>query len=404
MKARLNVLAIGGGHHFAHFLPVACELQRRGGLDVRIFVPDRREEPAIADLAEALDLPVPPIVPMALPGPVERLLPARLDKLGRLLGWSRALRRGAAILTAERTSTLLKRLPGACPPVVHIPHGAGDGAAGFEQRFRLFDRVIVAGPKDRARLVSEGLVDSPNCAVSGPVKVAAMLKVQAGRPRLFRNDRPTILYNPHFRDRLSSAAAFTRRLVSAIEKDGRFNLVVAPHVRMARNWTSEQRRAWEQFAIPELIVVDLGSSRSVDMTYTLGADLYIGDVSSQVYEFLVRPRPCLFVDAHGARWRDNPDYAMWQLGEVIRPDCDITAAIDRAFAAHAGFRPLQEDRLRQALHGIAWDREGQPGFPGGDPVAAAADLIEAFVHARSSRCEHSPSRGGPLPAGNLSSV
>lgn len=404
MKPRLNALAIGGSHHHAHFLPVACELHRRGRLDVSIFVPDRAEAPAIAGLATALGLPQPPIIAMDLPVAVERVLPARLDKLARLVGWSRKLRDGDAILTAERTSTLLKRLPGACPRFIHIPHGAGDGAAGFEARFRLFDKVIVAGPKDRDRLVGEGLANGRTCTVAGPVKVAAMLRVQAGRPRLFDNDRPIIVYNPHFKVRLSSAAAFTRRLVAAIARDGRFNLVIAPHVRMARGWTAEQRRAWERLAVPGRIAVDLGSSRSIDMTYTLGADLYIGDVSSQVYEFLVQPRPCLFVDAHGVDWRNSADYAMWQLGEVVPPDCDILAAIDRAFARHAEFRPLQQARLRQALHGLDWDEAGRPGFPGGDPVSIAADLVEAFACDHGSRTGNRAQPGWPLQQGRISSI
>lgn len=29
------------------------------------------------------------------------------------------------------------------------------------------------------------------------------------------------------------------------------------------------------------------------MTYTPAADIYLGDVSSQSYEFLLDPRPCL---------------------------------------------------------------------------------------------------------------
>jgi hypothetical protein len=44
-------------------------------------------------------------------------------------------------------------------------------------------------------------------------------------------------------------------------------------------------------------------------------------VSSQVYEYLLlKPRPCLFVNAHGVTWRDDPDYAFWHLGEVVRPE------------------------------------------------------------------------------------
>ena len=64
------------------------------------------------------------------------------------------------------------------------------------------------------------------------------------------------------------------------------------------------------------MIVDLGSERSLDMTYALVADIYAGDVSSQVYEFLATPKPCVFLNAHGLRWKDNPDFPNWDLGDV----------------------------------------------------------------------------------------
>ena len=42
---------------------------------------------------------------------------------------------------------------------------------------------------------------------------------------------------------------------------------------------------------------------NVGTVYVRAASLYIGDASSQVYEFLERPRPCIFVNCHGVEWR-----------------------------------------------------------------------------------------------------
>src|SRR5690606_21808374 len=123
----------------------------------------------------------------------------------------------------ERTSTLLKRLPGHCPPMIHIPHGAGDRAIGFEKRFSLFDKVLVAGPKDRDRLITQGVVPAERCAVAGPVKVAAMLRMNAARKPLFDNGLPVLLYNPHFDRKLSSFDSFARRLVTAVTSENSYN-------------------------------------------------------------------------------------------------------------------------------------------------------------------------------------
>ena len=79
-----------------------------------------------------------------------------------------------------------------------------------------------------------------------------------------------------------------------------------------------ERRRWERLAVPGRVIIDLGSERSLDMTYSRAADIYAGDVSSQVYEFLDRPKPCVFLNAHGIEWRDNPNFPNWDLGDDRR--------------------------------------------------------------------------------------
>ncbi len=48
------------------------------------------------------------------------------------------------------------------------------------------------------------------------------------------------------------------------------------------------------------------------MSYTTAADIYLGDVSSQVYEFLYEPRPCLFLNSHEFAWKSDPNFAHWK--------------------------------------------------------------------------------------------
>lgn len=383
---RINVLAIGGSHQFGHILPVALELERRHPGQVSLFVSSDAEAAAAMDFArgQAQGQALPETVVLGLPG-IAAILPSALHKGLRLALRADRLRDAAVILCAERTSTILKRLPGHCPPILHIPHGAGDRAVGFEKRFRLFDHVMLAGRKDRDRLVESGVVTTEACTVTGPVKLSTVLAGALQRPPLFDNGRPTILYNPHFSKQYGSIEVFGRRLVEAVVADGRYNLVVAPHVRLARRWSAAQRRQWEALAVPGRVVIDLGSPRCNDMTYTLGADLYIGDVSSQVYEFLAYPRPCLFVDARGVEWQDSEDYAMWHFGEVIAPEVDIAAAIERAFATHPAYVNWQRERMAYTIEGISWRPDGTPVFRGRSPVDEAADRVECFAGLRSER-------------------
>src|SRR5690606_8698104 len=76
--------------------------------------------------------------------------------------------------------------------------------------------------------------------------------------------------------------------------------------------------------------VDTGSAALFDRTYAELADIYLGDASSQVYEFLRRPRPCLFLDPIGRPWRGDPDFGHWQAGPVVHSIPEMADALSAA--------------------------------------------------------------------------
>lgn len=365
---RVAVLFIGGMHQALHIAPVAVALAERSGVQVSAYVADADDAAALALLLQRLGAAPLRIIVMAVPGWLSNM-PGfrRISKVARLLLWSRKIRENDAILTAERSSTLIKRLPGRTPPMIHIPHGAGDRAKGFEPRLALFDHIIVAGPKDQRRMIGQGLVSEDCCTVSGAIKVAACRRMQRESAPLFNNDRPVILYNPHFDHSLGSWQGCADALIKAVVADGRCNLIVAPHIRMFEMASEAERALWNERAIAERVMIDLGSERLSDMSYTSAADIYIGDVSSQVYEFLTTPKPCLFIDAHGAAWRDNPDYAMWQFGEVCTDIDQVMDALAHAGARHGDYIEVQRRMVADAL-GDSGDRAAE---------VAAQQLVEA---------------------------
>jgi hypothetical protein len=349
----IGFLLIGGAHQLLHIVPVAAALSREAGPPVGLFAASASLASSACEQmgrlgagafeAYALDLPR---VVAALA--VDTRTGSNLKAL-RLLRHARRLRRCQALVTAERTSTLLQRLPGHCPPMIHLRHGAGDRAVGFESRIAMFDQVIVAGEKDRQRVIASRLLPPERVHACGYIKLAALRQLGASRRPLFDNDRPTVLYNPHFRRELSSWHVHGAEVIRRIRECGRFNLVVAPHIRLFADASAAARQAWERLAAPGEVIVDLGSQRSLDMTYTLAADIYVGDVSSQVYEFTSQPRPCVFLDSHGAAWQDNPDYLMWKMGEVIASPQLLLAALARAGELHHQHRPLQQQMTQNAL-------------------------------------------------------
>lgn len=340
----IGFVLIGGEHQLLHIVPVAAELSRRHGVEVALFAATRRLADAAEDLMRRLDSGPYALSLLKLPGIAERLARNSVTggnlKLPRLLAHARTLRHCCVLVTAERTSTVLKRLPGYCPPMIHLRHGVGDRAVGFERRIALFDDLIVAGEKDRRRTVEAGLLPPERCHAAGYVKLSAVRQLHLSAPPLFDNDRPIVLYNPHFHPRLSSWR-HARNVIEAVRDSGLFNLIVAPHVRLFEASDRRQRAAWEGLGVPDHVLVDLGSPRSMDMTYTLAADLYLGDVSSQVYEFAAEPRPCVFLDSHAAAWHGNPDYLMWEMGEVVERPEEVLPALLRAGGLHAKYRERQ---------------------------------------------------------------
>jgi hypothetical protein len=65
----------------------------------------------------------------------------------------------------------------------------------------------------------------------------------------------------------------------------------------------------------------------MDMSYTDAADIYLGDVSSQVYEFIERPRPCIFLNPRRIDWSRDPAYAHWRLGQVVTNVAELGHAL-----------------------------------------------------------------------------
>ncbi len=364
-------------HQVPHTIPVASALAMRG-VEVEILTTSEEQRAT----ACALLRPGAPVRFTALDtGRVSRMA----DRLLRHVAPFRrvailrenlpAFARLDALVVPETTSTLLKTRFGLrALRLVYLPHGAGDGAAGFGAATRRFDLVLLSGRKVRDRMRAAGLIRDGAHAIVGYPKFDA-----TGGPaeRFFANGRPTVLYNPHFNPRISSWYTMGRRVLRWFAGQDRFNLIFAPHVMLFRRvvHTSLIHRsaAWRP-GIPRAacdradILIDTGSRRSVDMSYVRAADLYLGDVSSQIYEWIQRPRPAIFLNPDGIVWQEDADYRHMALGEVIDRVEDLPAALDRAVAD-----PSRYDHVQQEA---SMDTFSTTDRPAGE---RAADAILAFL-------------------------
>lgn len=344
-------------HQVAHSLPIALALAS-GGFDDEIVVATTNTAMAqevrriggslIGTAIEHVELS-PSALSRRMDAVLGHVVPAAKILVYRdNLAFFRTL---DVLVVAEKTSLLLKTRYGLDRlKIIHTRHGAGDRAIGFNASSAKFDHVLCSGPLIRDRLVRDAGVDPADISVVGYPKFDL---VRGREPCRFLPTAGTVaLYNPHPSPHLSSWYTHGHDVLDVIKDKPDYGVVFAPHVMLFQRpfvVTVDRLRLDRAGTIPRRFLhgaatkIDLGSRASTDMTYTLSADIYVGDVSSQVYEFLLRPRPCVFLNSHAMSWEGDPNFAHWQAGEVIeRPDM-LGEALDRAHEKHARhYRAVQE--------------------------------------------------------------
>jgi len=334
MTTRIAFLAITEAHQFLHWLPVALRLAREPRIEVTVL----GSTGAGLDFIRSYDpdglLKLHKLKTLGSRQTGLFDIPARL---GTLLLNLPTVRRFPIIVTTETTSGKLKRIPGFRPRLIHLKHGAGDREGSYNPKHALADLTLVNGPKDKERLIARGLATDQDCVVVGYAKFELVREPE----RIFADAKPIALYNPHFDPSLSSWLGHGQEIVREMEAIQGWNFVVAPHVKLTEGPDVRSFAA--------NVIIDRGSVRSIDMSYTEAATVYIGDVSSQVYEFLRRPRPCIFLNLDRIDWRSKENYMHWDLGQVIETVEELGPALARADELQPQFEPLQRELVGRSL-------------------------------------------------------
>jgi hypothetical protein len=344
-RPRVCFLYIAQTHQILHSLPIAIALAREWpDIDVHIATTTQEHLDYVRGLLEILNVPQIP----------SRLLPPswlrdlRLKdattppKALMLAANARRLGRYDAIVTPERTTALLRKLGVKDSKLVYTQHGAGDRGGPFEPRLKQFDLVMAAGPKQRDRMIDEGWVTQETCAMVGYPKFDIIDALPGSPLPVFPEAKPVVLYNPHFHPTLSSWPRWGRQILERFAGDKRYNLIFAPHIRLFEGADPRTVEALAPFIDHPHIHLDLGGPAAIDMTYTRAADIYLGDVSSQVYEFLRTPKPCLFLNASDAAWRGDESFHHWGYGPVLDGVDHVVDDVAAAQASHGDYLEAQK--------------------------------------------------------------
>jgi hypothetical protein len=348
---RIAFLYIAEAYQCYHAAAIALELARRPGVNVVNLFNDNETPHHLERIRHAHGADALPEKPLR-----KSWLTRNLQKLKRLGMWKRMvmfdnrkqLNEYDAIIAVENSVAALRPLGVQFPLMAYVPHGSGDRSRGFIKRIAAFDLVMPAGEKTARRMLDQGLITPATYALPGYVKLETAAHIARTSKRPFANDRPIVLYNPHKEPTLESWTRFIEPMLAGFAAQDDFNLIVAPHVKYFYRRTPAIRDAWEARRTDN-ILIDLGSDQSVDTSYSELADIYIGDVSSQLYEFLARPRPCIFLNAHGFDWRDDPSFRNWHLGDVVDDPAGLMDAVRTAIPRHDLYAELQERLARETL-------------------------------------------------------
>lgn len=350
---KIAFVFIAEAYQVYHAAAVLFALRNHPGVEVDVFHNDPETPAQLDRLAGAHG--VAPVISQ----PLARGLAGSAIQAVRILGLAKPqvlarneamLRDYDAIISTEDAIVRLFRgeAEAARPKRILIPHGPVQRSVPSHPSRIGCDLILVKGPADVEAYLRGGFGREGHIAAVGYPKLVSTRLLGAARTQLFANDDPIVLYNPHKERRLRSWDAFFEPMMREFAGDRSMNLIVAPHIKLFRRRSEAERRRLRARSAAT-ILVDPGSNRSLDNSYTEAADIYVGDVSSQVMEFIARPRPCVFLNPHRVAWRDDPYFAAWRMGEVVERPEELMPAIRRAPALHDAYRPIQEETANLAL-------------------------------------------------------
>lgn len=346
-------------HQVAHTLPIALALAKeRADCEIVAATTNARISAEVLRLGRGVVGGRIPLVQLELKRATgvtarafQALVPAaKLLIYGDNLDFFRSL---DVLVVSELTSLLLKTQYGLKDlKIVWAPHGAGDRAIGFDKAAAKCDRLLVAGPKIRDRLIADAGVEPARIEIVGYPKFD-VADLGPTRPTL-DEERPVVLYNPHVSPHLSSWYAIGRKVLDWFVAHEGYQLIFAPHVMLFERpfvlsidklRIAMRGRIEERYLRAPNIHIDLGSRACTTMAYTGRADIYLGDASSQVYEFIREPRPCVFLNPMRLDWGGDPNFAHWTAGRVIEGVEGLGDALVGAFDDHRAVYGQVQRRL-----------------------------------------------------------
>jgi len=329
---KIAILFLDEIHHVYHFINVAVELAKSNEVHILTHTGDQ------TFLNNTLKLLAPNnVVVEKLPTATFRALTDKLKsrKLPRKGFWIKKnqnyiLNNFDAVIFTDYFHKYLLNARGSNkdPRFIKFPHGVAGRAYVYNKDLVDFDLHVIFGQYYYDQLKKKGLLSKQNVIVGYPkLDVVKNLEPQL----FFENNKPTVLYNPHFSPPFSSWHFMGIQILEFFLQNDSYNLIFAPHINLFNKVGGDEKNSIpEKYLAANNIKIDLGSENSVNMAYLNAADIYLGDVSSQSFEFMIDPRPCVFLNPGNIDYKNDVDFRFWRCGEVINSVEGLKPALNKA--------------------------------------------------------------------------
>ncbi|MEZ4795892.1 MAG: CDP-glycerol glycerophosphotransferase family protein [Flavobacteriaceae bacterium] len=318
-KQNIAIIYLDEIHHVNHFVSVAVELSQIANVTVLTHINCQPYFFKTLALFENHKVKVEKLPTSPFRALTDKLKRRTLPRKGFWLkkNMNYILNNFDAIIFTDYYHRYVKETRGdkAFPKLIKFPHGPVGRSYSYNKDLLDFDFQLLFGNYHFEQMKTLNLL-SKEYVIAGYPKIDA---VKSNRNKsFFNNNKPTVLYNPHFSPPLSSWHHIGLDILEFFYNQNEFNLIFAPHINLFQTKGGFKVSSIpEKFKTAKHFLIDTGSEESVNMTYILNSDVYLGDVSSQVFEFIIKPRPCIFLNPTHENYKNDYNFRFWQCGDVI---------------------------------------------------------------------------------------
>ncbi|MFH1641131.1 MAG: CDP-glycerol glycerophosphotransferase family protein, partial [Candidatus Omnitrophota bacterium] len=228
-----------------------------------------------------------------------------------------------AVVVTDYYDSIFRRL-GVKTFWVYTAHGL-ENRGYTDIHIKDYDLVLVAGKQELRR--REALIGKlSNYVITGYSKFDYFFYPKKDLQLSFKENKPVILYNPHFLTEGSSFFDEGEKLLKALSEGGSYNIIFMPHPDLARRYPRLVRQA---ASFPNTL---LAERTFINLDYMAAADIYITDISSSAYEWLYFNKPAIFFNSKKIDWKEKGLYAVWSSGRVAETTSEVLQGVRKGLA------------------------------------------------------------------------